>query len=442
MPSTSSMSSHLPALRVSDNGRFLVRQDGAPFFWLGDTAWELYHRLDRADAIRYLDNRAEHGFNVVQAVALAELDGLRTPNAQGDLPFVDNDPTRPVSAYWEHVDYIVDQAAERGIYTAMLPAWGCWVVEENRLTTENAQSYGEFLGKRYADRSIIWVLGGDRPANGYEAVWRALARGIAIGVSGSEDYDATLMTYHPRGLQSSSYWFHDEPWLDFNMRQTGHCRDSDAAKQIFDDYQLSPTKPVIDGEPLYESHPGFCDTQDGYSDAYDVRKMAWWDVFAGAFGHTYGNHNIWQMYEPGRAGVTEPLAYWHDAIHEPGGTQLRHLRALVESRPFLTRVPDQGLLVSDPGTGGDLVRATRGSEGHYAFVYSASGQPFTVDLGRLSGTELRTTWYDPRTGAATDNGTVPNDGPCDFTPPTTGEDWTLVVDDTEQHFPTPGRPRE
>lgn len=104
----------LPRLKVSDNRRFLVTADGAPFFWLGDTAWELFHRLDRSETERYLRDRAAKGFNVIQAVALAELDGLRTPNANGDLPLHDLDPTRPNKAYFQHVDWVLvlDQASQ------------------------------------------------------------------------------------------------------------------------------------------------------------------------------------------------------------------------------------------------------------------------------------------------------------------------------------------
>jgi hypothetical protein len=85
----------LPRLRVSDNHRFIVTEQGEPFFWLGDTAWELFHRLNREEAIRYLDDRASKGFTVVQAVALAELNGLGATNAYGHLPLLENDPTKP-----------------------------------------------------------------------------------------------------------------------------------------------------------------------------------------------------------------------------------------------------------------------------------------------------------------------------------------------------------
>jgi hypothetical protein len=85
-----------PILKVSENHRYLVTTHGEPFFWLGDTAWELFHRLNREEAARYLQNRAALRYTVVQAVALAELDGTGAPNAYGHLPLVDRDPTRPV----------------------------------------------------------------------------------------------------------------------------------------------------------------------------------------------------------------------------------------------------------------------------------------------------------------------------------------------------------
>ena len=73
-------------LRVAANCRYLEYDDGRPFFYLGDTAWELFHRLNREQADAYLQDRAAKRFTVIQAVALAELGGLERPNAYGDLP--------------------------------------------------------------------------------------------------------------------------------------------------------------------------------------------------------------------------------------------------------------------------------------------------------------------------------------------------------------------
>ncbi|HYP07843.1 MAG TPA: glycoside hydrolase family 140 protein [Bryobacteraceae bacterium] len=450
----------LPKLKVSDNQRFLVTTSGTPFFYLADTGWELFHRLDRQQALRYLDTRAAQGFTAIQAVALAELQGLTDPNPYGDLPLIDKNPAKPAVTpganpaskaqydYWDHVDYIVDQANARGLYIAMLPSWGAWVNrgnnDESLLTPENGQAYGEFLGKRYANKGIIWVLGGDRTATGFENTWRAIARGIAIGVSGKEDYDAVLMTFHPRGGETSSTWFHREEWLDFNMHQTGHGlgEKTEVWNRISKDYNLTPTKPVLDGEPLYEDHPlAFRAKELGYSFDAHVRQRAWWDVFSGACGHTYGNHSVWQMYAPGRKRINGPLLHWDEAIHRPGATQMRHLRKLIESRPFLSRVPDQSL-VEDALNGLDRIAATRG-EG-YALVYSGQGRKFTVRLNKIAAPRVVAHWYNPRTGTSERIGEFEGKNTAEFTPPSEGfgSDWVLVLDDVIRKFsmPSPHNP--
>lgn len=445
----------LPPLKVSANQRFLVTAEGKPFFYLADTAWELFHRLNRKEAVQYLDKRASQKYTAIQAVALAELDGVTDPNAHGDLPLIDKDPARPAVThgadpanaqaydYWDHVEYIIDQANRRGLYMALLPTWGRWVNtgknDQSLLTPANAQTYGEFLGRRFGKKAIIWILGGDRLPDGYEETWRALARGIARGVSGSENYDAVLMSFHPRGGQTSSTWFHNDPWLDFNMHQTGHglAEKVTSWARIAADYGRTPVKPVIDGEPLYEDHPLAFRARDyGYSFDAHIRQRAYWAVFSGACGHTYGNHSVWQMYAPGRKPVNGPLLYWHEAIHRPGAAQMQYVRALIESRPYLSRVPDPSLVVNAL-TGADRIVATRGE--NYAFIYSAQGRAFTVNMGKISGAKVKASWYNPRTGTSTDAGTFENTGTREFTCPSEGfgSDWVLVLDDAAIAPPLP-----
>ncbi len=447
----------LARLKVSDNQRFLVTQDGKPFFYLADTAWELFHRLDRKQAVQYLTKRAEQKFTVIQAVALAELDGVSVPNAYGDLPLIDKDPTRPAVTpgsnpknaqaydYWDHVEYIIYQANARGLYIALLPSWGRWVNagrgDERLLTPANAQTYGEFLGRRFGKKGVIWILGGDRTPTGFEETWRALANGIAIGVAGKEDYSAVLMSFHPRGSETSSTAFHSDPWLDFNMQQTGHglAEKTMAWARITADYERTPIKPVIDGEPLYEDHPlAFASKINGYSFDAHVRQRAYWDTFSGACGHTYGNHAVWQFYAPGRQSVNGPLLYWDEAILRPGAGEMQYVRALIESRPYFSRVPDVSVVVN-PLDGADRIAATRGDG--YLFVYSAQGRPFTVNMGRISGENLKAWWFNPRSGTAREIGFYPNAGTREFSCPSEGfgSDWVLVLDDAAKNFPQPGR---
>ena len=88
-------------------------------------------------------------------------------------------------------------------------------------------------------------------------------------------------------------------WLDFNMRQNGHVIEFGRYAKTRADYDRQPTKPVLDGEPLYEDHPVSFKAQEfGHSIAADVRRPLYWDLFQGACGHTYGHHSVWQMWRP------------------------------------------------------------------------------------------------------------------------------------------------
>lgn len=426
-------------LRVSDNHRYLVYEDGSPFFWLGDTAWELFHRLDSQQADRYLRVRAEQGFTVIQAVVLAELDGLKDPNANGDLPLLNMDPSRPNEAYFRHVDQIVNKAASLGLYIAMLPTWGdkvnkaSWGKGPEIFDSRTARAFGKYLGARYRHQwNIVWVLGGDRNPRGAGdiAIWRAMAAGIIEGVGHP---DSALVTFHPQPHDGggSSTWFHHDDWLDFNMHQTGHCKDQPIYDRIAHDYALQPPKPTLDGEPLYEDHPICFNAQKfGISGSDDIRKDFYWDLFAGAFGVTYGCHDVWQMYMPGKAPINGAARYWFDALRLPGAEQMRYVKKLMLSRPFLTRIPDPSLIRGNQLKDSTYCIGSRDAEGRYAFIYTPTGKVLEIQTGSLQGRRLRVSWYNPRSGVFTWAGKRKKAPVMSFTPPSSGkgQDWVLVLD--------------
>jgi hypothetical protein len=444
---TGTVRADLPPLKVSDNHRYLVTKEGKPFFYLADTAWELFHRLNGEDAQLYLKDRSAKRFNVIQAVVLAEFGGLTIPNANGHLPLIHNDPTKPNEDYFKDVDAIVDEAASLGLYVGMLPTWGDkvnkkWGQGPEIFNPQNAAAYGEFLGRRYKEKPIIWILGGDRPVENdkQKAIWHSMADGLRRGDGGNH-----LITYHPSGTRSSSEWFQKEPWVDFNMLQSGHgARDIIDWGMIWDDYQKTPTKPVVNGEANYEDHPINWQPHNGYFNDFDVRRESYWAVFAGACGQTYGCHDVWQFYTKGREPISAARTEWKEAIELPGASQMQYLRGLMESRPYLTRVPDQSLLKSPQGKDGDHCQATRDSEGSYAFVYVPNGRPVKIDLTKLTGPTLRAWWYDPREGGANPIGEMENKGVQEFAPPAPAKpgavnDWVLVLDDASRQFPPPGK---
>ncbi|NKI32413.1 glycoside hydrolase family 140 protein [Croceivirga thetidis] len=437
-------------LMVSDNHRFLVNEDNQPFFWLADTAWELFHRCDSTEITNYLNKRASQGFNVVQAVALAELDGLNTPNTNGDRPLLDNNPEKPNAKYFDYVDWVIVEAKKRGIYIALLPTWGDklftnnWGVGPEVFNQKNAQSFGKWIGSRFkAHDNVIWVIGGDRnPRDNSEDVdvWNQMAEGI---LSNYENQDDVLLTFHPQPKQAggSSTWFHDEKWLDFNMHQTGHCANQGTYLHIEHDYNLKPTKPVLDGEPLYEDHPNCFNAKElGHSVARDIRRIMYWNVFAGAFGQSYGCHAVWQMYDLDKKGVNQPLRPWKEALDLPMANQVKHLKNLMLSRPFLSRIPDQEMIIDAQEANNDYTSATRDIDGTYAMIYFPQGRDVPISLENLQGQSFNTWWYDTRTGNSFMGKELTLKEEIQITPPTSGlgNDWVLVIDAVKFNYPKPG----
>ena len=430
-------------LKISENGRYLVQRDGQPFFYLADTAWELFHRLNREEAERYLTNRAEKGFTVIQAVVIGELEGLTTGNAYGDTPFVDMDGSRPNEKYFAHVDWIVEQAATRGLYIAMLPAWGRWVgtssavpVQDNFLHEGNSRAYGRFLAERYHDKPVIWVLGGDcLPARGL-AAWNEMAAGIREVVGKNQ-----LMTYH--SSVGTTTELDAIEWIDFYMHQSAHYVDSINYDAMARYYALKPVKPCIDAEPAYEFPPDAMPPGIPVG-ALQIRRLAYWGLFSGAHGHAYGTHPIWQMYDTGR----DPLWYvstpWHQAMDLPGANQLAYVKRLILSRPYLTRIPDQGVITSENPGGIEHMQATRdgslgANDATYLMVYFPRHHRVTINTAVIAGGTLKVAWFNTRSGESTDMGEVANSGTAEFEPPTNvdGEDWVLMVDDASKDYAAP-----
>lgn len=394
-------------LRVTPDGRHLETVEGKPFFMLADTAWELFHRLKDDEAALYLKKRAAQGFNVIFAVALAEFD-LSVPDAHGNPQLQNNDPTKPNEAYFARIDAIVKKAGELGMYVGFLPTWGDkwnmqWGKGPEIFTPANARAYGEWLGRRYADAPLIWILGGDRAVDtdAHRAIIRAMAEGLRKGDGGKH-----LISFHPNGSSNSSDYWPDEKWLDFHQFQSGHrlAKDKPNYEYNLRNRSLKPVKPTLDGEPRYEDHPvrGVPDEGSIWYDAFDVRQAAWWDVCSGSCGHTYGDHNIWQMWAPGREPIFHARTPWQKALDHDGAVQMGHMRAFFESLDWQKLEPRDDLLAGDKGEAGARILAMADPDGTLAVAYSPHGRAVEVDLSLLKawlpGRQVLAEWYNPRAG--------------------------------------------
>ncbi|WP_168122409.1 glycoside hydrolase family 140 protein [Paenibacillus sp. HB172176] len=440
-------------LVVTENGRYVRHEDGTPFFWLGDTAWLLLKRTTREQALVYLRDRKEKGFNVIQIMLVHDLE---SKNAYGRTPFHELDLKRPdaessndVESYWSYANEVIELAEREGLYVALVPVWGS-VVEHYSPDAEAAERYGEWLGQRYKDRpNVIWLNGGDIRGSDYTDVWLHLGRVLRRTAPNH------LMTFHPFGRSQSSAWFHQEEWLDFNMFQSGHrsyqqmeedkpdtLAGEDNWRFVQTDWAKTPAKPTIDGEPSYEDIPHglhFPDAPRWTAD--DVRRYAYWAVFAGAFGHTYGHNSVMQFHTADRGvGAYNCTRSWTEALNDEGAKQMIHLKRLALSRLCEDRMPDEAAIDGDPGFRYDRLFVLRSKSSLMAYTYT--GRTFTLRLGLISGERVSVWWYNPRTGESEHAGEAANKGVREFIPPTAsspGRDWVLVLDDADRGFAAPGQ---
>lgn len=435
---------------VHPENRFLMYDDGRPFFWLGDTAWQMFHRHTKESAKIYLQDRAYKGFNVIQGVCLAEHGGLSSPNAEGEWAFLDKDFTVPNDEYFSHIRYIVNLADSLGLMVGLLPTWGDkfnlkWgpgpVIFD---TEEKAEKYGEYIGKLFADKdNVIYILGGDRPADGCENIIRAMAKGIAIGICGREDYDCCLMTYHPWGGTSCTRWFTDEKWIDFYMQQNGHPYDVPLWERISGDYHnIKPVRPVLDGESLYDEHAiDFDMEKNGVSTDYHTRRYFYHEVFSGACGHTFGSTGVWQVWDPDKyKPAGNVFTGWQESLGRIASYQMGYGKELMLSRPYFSRIPDQSIL-NEEYDHLEKITATRDRDGKYAFIYTERGKPIDVNLTTIGkGKKVRAWWFDPRSGRSINLGLFKKSESVVFTPMTQGQgnDWVLVLDDPAMRYGPPG----
>lgn len=430
--STLSRGGSAPQLQVSADQRHLQSSRQEPFFWLADTAWEMLHRLDYEQTDHYLMIRQSQGFNVVQTVILAEQDGLRVANRNGDLPLHNLDPTQPNEAYFQHVDRVIKRANELGFVVALLPTWGDkfnrkWGAGPEIFDADNAHAFGKFLGERYANAAIVWVLGGDRiPEEPQDfAIINAMAKGLQEGDGGRH-----LISYHPQGRQSSANFFHGESWLAFNMHQSGHGeRDYTNFNDTLRDASRTPIKPALDSEPLYEDIPIGFKPENGWFGAFEVRRAAYWSVLAGALGHSYGHHSIWQMWEPGLNGILDARTPWQEALYYPGAYQMGYMKTLFTNLPWTRLRPAQSQLIDGPQQGADAIRVAATASGELVVVYTPFGTRFSLDLPTVPTAGY---WFNPRDATRIPLSAIPHiTGTTQFDPPADaerGNDWVLVLE--------------
>ncbi|MBV9269284.1 MAG: glycoside hydrolase family 140 protein [Acidobacteriaceae bacterium] len=410
-------------LRIGLDHRHLVDQSGTPFLVTGDAPWSLISGLTNEEAELYLERRHAQGFNSI-IVNLIEHKFRGPVNRYGQGPFTTpGDFSTPNDKYFEHADWVIRKASEKGIQVFLAPIYlgyigtdEGWIQEALANGPAKCRAWGRYVGRRYRDfDNIVWLIGGDRnPANAREDVDAVVA--------GIKEFDNRhLFTAHCHPENSALDQFKDDGWLELNDTYTY----SIVHRMLMRDYDRSPPMPFTLTESTYEGEHN--------ASAVQIRRQAYWAILCGATGQFMGNRPVW-LFDPG----------WQAALESTGAQDMSRVQALFTSRHWYELIPDQKHEVVVDGLGEfnglDYLAAARTPDGGTAVAYLPAARSFTVDMTKISGPASKAWWFNPRTGKSESAGQFPTTGKKQFAPPGDG-DWVLVLDDASLNLPAPGTMR-
>ena len=408
-------------LAIGPTSRFLVDADGTPFPIHGEAAWSLAGALRRDDADHYLVDRAGRGTNTV-IVSLVESTFSPDPprNAYGVDPFTTpGDLGTPNPAYFEHVDWLVERAADLGILVLAVPCYlgypnpgrshfnpdaqsEGWYDEVLKSGVTACETYGHFLGERYAEaNNILWMMGGDRNPDDALEHLRAVVRGIRRGGA------RQLFTAHVLPEQVVTEVFPDDDWLEVTTTYTYGI----VHQQVLRNYNRVPVRPTFLVESTYENEHNASEVQ--------IRRQAWWAILSGACGQCVGNYPIWPFVDG-----------WERELVSPGSVAMGHLKEFLDRYPWWELVPDsrREILVEGFGElrGLDTCCAAATPDLRLVVAYMPSPREITIDAPGED--PLYLTWLEPATGTHHDGGLVSSAKRATLSPPGDDHDWVVVLD--------------
>jgi hypothetical protein len=403
-------------IRASADQRSLVTATGAPFRYVADTPWGLPSKLSQADVIAYLDDRKAKGFNTIQVMLLPMLSEW-TRNYYGDVPFNGMNPASPAITsvattdptdasgydYWDHVEWVIDQAGQRGIQVAAAVSWYGYGGRDWRpyMTTSAATAYGTFLGQRFGGKPhLFWILGGDNNPIGD-------ATDVPAGMDTSDRVEATnamanairaneskrhLMSYHAKRRNSSAAYFLSQAWHTVHFAYSPETTYS----YVLTDYNRTTVRPVVMPESYYDARTG-----TPILDRRRLRAQAWWTFLSGGVGFAYGHENVWDL-----------DSAWKTGLQAPSATDIKTLDTFLAGyRTHLLRPDHRAGNTTKLLTGGYGTTSTNGgldygvsataSDGSFGLAYfPTTRSDIVVNLAALGGGSVTLSWWNPGAGGA------------------------------------------
>jgi hypothetical protein len=389
-------------VRISDNGHYFLDKSGKPFFWQGDTEWELFRYLTVKDARELLTERKKQGFNVIQVMVTGVFPEWGTITGmkawEGMKAWKNDDPLTPDEKYFSKVDSIIAFADQLDIIL-VLGVYHARDYDAGRITAMNIKQWAVWFASRYKKTGNIIYSMYPHAEPASETVIRGAVAGILESDGGNH-----LITMHPDPSPASSSFMHTEFWLSFNTLQTWSTNLMNY-DMVRSDYLRWPGKPVVNGEARYEEEDG--------TTPFEVRRSAYWSYLAGGF-YSYGHRDNWKS--PGT---------WRGWYDSPGAGQMKVLGDFFRSIDWWKMIPDQRIF--EKWNNGNV--AVRSSDGDWIVAYLTDKNPATMRLNYITASKMVNGWWiNPVTGERTKTGTYKTSESQTFIIPEGWQDALLFLE--------------
>jgi hypothetical protein len=445
-----------------------------PVFITGDTAYALAVQLSsNSDIEAYLSDRQAKGINLIWVGLVDATNHGEGSNGRGSTEndAFGNNPWNggaaftgmsSATAYWAHVDYVLQRAAAHGITVLAGTAFAgsfdsCSFPYYSSMATSSdatMTAYGAFLGNRYKSYpNIIWLQGGDANVSlcgsGLANKLNDIAKGImSVDAGHLMTIEATNGTWGEASATNwSSYTFstsNPSGWITLGTiypkgtpNKILSAEIAQIVSQNVTETGANPFVPYFSIEDAYEYEP--------WASPYNnqqLRQEGYTEVLSGAYlGRLFGSSGVW----PFGAGCCQHGSTWQANMDNTASFDQQRLGQLFRSREHWKMVADLShtAVTAGYGSGATLTVASRTSDGQTIIAYIPNGNAatLTVDMTRITSASNQAIcwWFNPSSGATSLIGSYANSGTRNFTPPDPN-DWVLVIDDASANLPAPGSP--
>jgi len=423
-------------IRVAPNGRHLIHNDGTPFLYLADTAWNGPLLSSKEDWQTYIKERTRQQFTAVQWVT-TQWRAAPAGDADKKTAFSGKEKIEINPAFFQRLDEKVDAMDRAGLLNVPVMLWAInggsnpQVNPGVSLPDEQAILLARYMLARWGANNVLWILAGDSDYRGSNAQkWKKIGRAVFGDIP-----QHAPVTMHPGGMQWVWEEFKDEPWYDIVGYQSGHGDDAKTLQWLTDgpptdDWMRLPHRPFINLEPPYEGHVAYQSKKPITSDA--TRRALYWSLLGTpTAGVTYGGHGVWG-WDDGKnpptdhPGTGTPLN-WRKALNMPGAEQMEHLSEFMNSVDWWRLRPTPMFVVNQPGKEKPerFVAAARTDEKDLMLVYIPEDRTIEIKLNALPPSP-NITWVNPRNGEKSAAVAVVTTDTCQFPTPTEG-DWILLM---------------